>query len=415
MPTETSIQKIFLTRRGLIAMAGGIGFAAIACRGRPDDHSIATSQWAQTSGGDTGRTVRVTTLAVDGPGSLAEACRIDEPRKIVFDVGGVIDLERTTLEIPVPYVTIAGETAPEPGITLIRGGVIVKADHAVVRHLRVRPGSAGFARGSGWHCDCINVYASKHVIVDHCSLSWGTDENLSASGPPFDGDTPAEWRRNTSSRIVFSNNLIAEGLAHSTHSEGEHSKGSLVHSNVTDVLFFRNMFASNRQRNPLFNGGTSGAIINNLIFNPGTRAIMLSALPEHWQGREMVPGRLAIIGNILERGPSSLPGVAMVSATPTGLWHLYQKDNQVWNDGFLPDSLIAPHGPNLQLIPEDPYFRYPAILPSTLVRETVWRDVGARPWSRDPIDQRVVSEAEKGRGALIDSEENVGGYPRNAQ
>ena len=69
-------------------------------------------------GGKGGRIIRVTTLAKDGPGSLAEALAAKGPRIVVFEVGGAIDLARSTLDIREPYVTIAGQTAPSPGITL---------------------------------------------------------------------------------------------------------------------------------------------------------------------------------------------------------------------------------------------------------------------------------------------------------
>ncbi len=412
MAVESPFHRDFLTRREALALVGGAALAATGCDGMGRERFVEPSKGANTKGGDEARVLRVTTLAPTGPGSLTEACKVSEPRKIVFDVGGVIDLGMRKLKIPFPYLTIAGETAPEPGITLIRGGISVEADHVVIRHLRVRTGSAGAAPGSGWDCDCINVYASRHVIVDHCSLSWGTDEVLSASGPPFRGESPAEWRRNTSSNIVFSNNLIAEGLSHSTHSEGEHSKGALVNSNVTDILFLRNMFASNVQRNPLFNGGTSGAVINNYIFNPGTRAIMLGAVAGSWGTREIVPGKLAIIGNVLEPGPSSSRNLAMVSVTKTGLWQLYLKDNIVWYSRFGSRPAASPQGSNVRVLEKDMFPNYPAILPSEDVRKTVLQEVGARPSSRDANDRRLITDAEAGHGAVINSEEDVGGYPR---
>src|SRR6185436_20415800 len=82
---------------------------------------------AQTLGGRGGRIVRVTTLAATGPGSFAEAVAASGPRIVVFEVGGVIDLNTHIIEIKEPYLTIAGQTAPSPGITFIRGGMLVGA------------------------------------------------------------------------------------------------------------------------------------------------------------------------------------------------------------------------------------------------------------------------------------------------
>src|SRR5512133_2428571 len=76
-----------------------------------------------TRGGYGGRIFRVTTLSRDGAGSLAEAIRAKGPRIVVFDVAGTIDLARRSIGIINPYITIAGHTAPWPGITLVRGGI----------------------------------------------------------------------------------------------------------------------------------------------------------------------------------------------------------------------------------------------------------------------------------------------------
>src|SRR4051794_31381387 len=72
---------------------------------------------ATTPGGRGGRIIRVTTLAADGPGSLREAVEAKGPRIVVFEVGGVIDLGQKTLTIREPFLTIAGQTGPSPGIT----------------------------------------------------------------------------------------------------------------------------------------------------------------------------------------------------------------------------------------------------------------------------------------------------------
>src|SRR6185295_19311850 len=105
-------------------------------------------------------------------------------------------------------------------------------------------GSAGEAHMSGWETDSLSTRGGAHdVIVDHCSFTWATDENLSASGPRFSGDTPEQWRDGTSHRITYSNNLIAEGLANAGHAKGEHSKGSLIHDNVDGILIVGNLYA----------------------------------------------------------------------------------------------------------------------------------------------------------------------------
>src|SRR5947209_8626417 len=96
---------------------------AVAGKGSPESREarVESRFGASTSGGVAGTVLRVTTLGAEGPGSLRSALEAEEPRLIVFEVGGVIDLGGHSLEVRHPFVTIAGQTAPDPGITLIRG------------------------------------------------------------------------------------------------------------------------------------------------------------------------------------------------------------------------------------------------------------------------------------------------------
>ena len=227
---------------------------------------------AHTPGGRGGRIIRVTTLAASGPGSFAEALAASGPRIVVFEVGGVIDLGMKELRITEPFLTIAGQTAPQPGITFIRGGLTIATHDVVVRHIRMRPGDGDKPKWSGDIDAITTVRGARDVIVDHCSLTWATDENLSASSTRFLGESEQQWMEAASRRITYSNNIIAEGLANATHAKGEHSKGSLIHDHVNDMLIVGNLYAHNYERNPLFKGGARGQVINNLIYDPGQRA-----------------------------------------------------------------------------------------------------------------------------------------------
>src|SRR5215212_7283454 len=103
-----------------------------------------------------GQVIRVTTLAGGGAGSLRRAIETEGPRLIVFDVAGVIDLGGRTLTVRHPHVTIAGQTAPDPGITLIRGSLVVETNDVVVQHIAVRPGDEG-PEGKEWAPDAMGV------------------------------------------------------------------------------------------------------------------------------------------------------------------------------------------------------------------------------------------------------------------
>lgn len=372
---------------------------------------------ATTPGGRGGAIIRVTTLAAKGPGSLLEAVKAKGPRIVVFEVGGIIDLEESMVKITEPYLTIAGQTAPAPGVTLIRGGIDIATHDVVVRHIRVRPGDGGRPRLSGNDYDGISTVGGAHdVIVDHCSLTWATDENLSASGPRFNGKNPDEWREATSHRVTFSNNIIAEGLANSVHIKGEHSKGSLIHDNTSDILIVWNLYAHDKERSPLFKGGARGAIINNLIYDPGQRAIHYNLIAEEWGDHPYQTGEMAIIGNVLRGGQSTVDKLPLVTIGGSGDVALYESDN-IAADRFgnpLPMRGLYTNAPIKVLKLPAPSIPGVKPLPASQVQDYVVKNAGARNWERDHEDARVVADTIEGRGYIIDSQSEWGGYPKEA-
>jgi hypothetical protein len=371
---------------------------------------------AQTPGGRGGQIIRVTNLDAAGPGSLRAAIEADGPRIVVFEVGGVIDLGRETLRLRNPFITIAGQTAPSPGITLIRGGMDVATHDVVVQHLRIRPGSAEQGWMSGWDEDGISTVGAWNVIIDHCSLTWATDENLSASGPRFTGTTPEEWRAGTSHNITFSNNLNGESLAYSTHSKGDHSKGSLIHDNVTGLLIVGNLYAHNYERSPLFKGGVHGVIVNNLIYNPGPRAIHYNLAPEEWLAHPYEVGKMSVVGNVLRAGPSTpTDRLAFMMIGGAGDVEYYGRDNIAVDQVGEPLRMFGRYTTTSARIIQT---RRPPVwwdglvpLPAEQVQLAVLSQVGARPWDRDMRDVLLIAEVAEGRGEIIDHERQVGGYP----
>lgn len=370
---------------------------------------------AHTPGGRGGKILRVTTLAASGPGSLLAALETDGPRIVVFEVGGVIDFAQHEIKITKPYLTVAGQTAPTPGITLIRTGIDVATHDVVLQHVRVRTGSADAPKRGGWEPDAFSTLSAHDVIVDHCSMTWAIDENLSASGPRFTGKTPEEWRRGTSYRVTFSNNIIAEGLKYSTHSKGEHSKGSLIHDNASDILIVGNLYAHNYERNPLFKGGVRGMVINNLIYNPGPRAVHYNLIAEEWRGQPYQVGQMALLGNVLRGGPNTPPGLALFMLGGSGDIELYEDDNVAVDWVGRPFEKLGRYtNSSARIVP----LARPALpfnvqlLHAADVQDAVIRNAGARPWDRDPVDARIVADTIEGRGEIIDDQSQVGGYPQ---
>ncbi|MDQ7990987.1 MAG: hypothetical protein REI09_15265, partial [Candidatus Dactylopiibacterium sp.] len=320
---------------------------------------------AHTQGGLEGTVIKVTTLAGSGPGSLREAIATPGARLVVFEVGGIIDLDRQDLVVTAPQITIAGQTAPSPGITLIRGGMKIRTHDVVMQHLRIRMGDAGLPKKNGYESDVsIEGRNAWNVRIEHCSVSWGTDENLSVSGPRYDG--PA----GTARRVTLRHNIVAEGLVNATHAKGAHSMGSLIHDEVRDVLIEGNLYAHNADRNPWFKGGASGVIANNLIYNPGKWAIRLGYNPKEWEGRTPPAApRVAIVGNVLQHGADTPGTLAMIgSNAPDRQGDAWLHDNLAFTRSGQPATRVA-GGVNALAAPP---FALPAgLLAAAATREAV--------------------------------------------
>ena len=376
--------------------------------------------WAATTpGGRGGRIIRVTTLAADGTGSFKAALEAKGPRIIVFEVGGVIDMGRQTLKITEPFVTIAGQTAPSPGITLVKTGIDIATHDVVMRHIRVRTGVDGQAKMSGWEADSLSTVVAHHVVIDHCSFTWAIDENMSASGPRFTGKTPDEWRQGTSHAITFSYNLAAEGLANASHPKGEHSKGTLIHDNASEILIYRNVYAHNKERNPLLKGGAQAALVNNILYDPGERAVHYNLMALEWGDHPYQTGKLSAVSNVLRGGVSTAAGMPFLTLGGDGDLDYHGKDNIAVDRFGAPLPMFGRYGETRAKVNElaAPPVWWPGthILPARDVETHVLGHAGARPWDRDADDLRVLFFVAEGRGEIIDDERQVGGYPKMAQ
>lgn len=378
-------------------------------------HAAAAKPVDPTEGGKGGRIITVTTLDKEGPGSFTEALAAKGPRIIVFEVGGAIDLARSTINIDEPFVTIAGQTAPSPGITLLRGGIDVRTHDVKISHLRVLTGAAGQAKLSGWEADAFSTASARNVLIEHNTFMWAIDENMSASGPRFTGTSVEEWRKGTSHNIVFRLNLAAEGLADSSHPKGEHSKGSLIHDNATQIVFDRNVWAHSVERMPLVKGGAQVLMVNNLLYNPKHRAVHYNLMDLEWTGHDHVTGEITAVGNVMRGGNDTDEGLPFLMLGGDGDLAFYGADNLAVDRHGKPLPMFGRYGETRAKLIESskPLASLEGydIMPARDVETTLLRQVGARPWDRGDEEIRVLFFIAEGRGSILDSEDEVGGYP----
>jgi pectate lyase len=208
-------------------------------------------------GGRGGDVYRVVNLNDAGPGSLRQGiASATGPRTIVFDVSGTIELKKP-LVIEKSFLTIAGQTAPGDGICLKdQTFKIRKAAHIIVRYLRVRLGDENKKKPAG--IDAMTTDDIDHVIFDHLSTSWGID---SLHDLRRGGNFTLQW------------SIYAEALHDSLHEKGPHAMLSSFREVTANLTIHHNLMAGSRERHPTLGGGHKSkgdALIdfrNNVVYN----------------------------------------------------------------------------------------------------------------------------------------------------
>ncbi|HEX8141316.1 MAG TPA: hypothetical protein VF553_01895 [Pyrinomonadaceae bacterium] len=352
-----------------------------------------------TAGGRGGRVLFVTSLNDSGPGSLRAACEAEGPRIVVFRVSGLISLA-APIEVKNPYLTIAGQTAPGDGICLRNFTFIVATHDVVVRYLRSRLGDL-----SSQQADSITIGpGARNVVIDHCSATWSIDESLSLTGNV--SDVTVQWC------------LIGQSLNRSKHSKGPHGYGSLSRANGP-VSWHHNLWAHNNARNPRL-GDNYGRppfptfdVRNNVIYDYGDIASGLT------QGVLKVN----YVANYIKPGPSSHAATPIRVGSPSDL-RFYIRDNIFeGNDPLTKDNsrffdpVVIGGKRQVQTVAE-PFVAQPVhTLSAKEAYEAVLASVGASLPRRDTVDARIVDEVRQRKGQIIDSQQQVGGWPeyRSAQ
>lgn len=322
------------------------------------------------------------------PGSLRAACAAQGPRTIVFAVSGTMHLKES-LRITEPFVTIAGQTAPGDGICLADHDLSIRDTHdVIVRYLRVRPGDVAQKE-----LDALSVYRSQNVIIDHCSVSWSSDETLSVTG---------EGCTNVTVQWCF----ITESLNRSVHAKGEHGYGSLIRTDG-DVTYHHNLYAHHKTRCP--RPGTYGSerggcleFVNNIIYDWRS--------PAGYTSEDKAT--MDYIGNFLRRGPSTTDKGRIFSVGGQGTT-LYLAGNVLeGDDAGLNDNWKWIAHAELATRSAVPVTNGTVRAePATIALERVLAEGGASRPRRDAVDERIVREVRTGGGRIIDSQAEVGGWP----
>jgi hypothetical protein len=340
------------------------------------------------------RIYRVKTLSDSGRGSLRDCISQRGPRICLFEVSGEIPL-RSILRIRHPYLTIAGQSAPKPGITVTLGGLSIETHDVLVQHLAIRPGDRREGVPPRFR-DGISIGAPNpnsvyNVVLDHLSLTWAIDENLSTA---YDGTRD----------ITIAHSLIAEGLHNSIHPKGPHSKGVMIGNNSQRITLYQNVIAFNEERNPYIKPGSSVEMLNNIVYGWGPRGgWSLCNLSNNDGSRN--PVRLTFIGNVYIPGPWSFIAPPIYANVLAPSSRVYVDDNSLmvttststdpWSIAALDEETFRAEVPPISSEGITP-------LRSQLVPEQVIASVGSRPSQRSKIDRRIIADIQHRQGSIKD-------------
>ena len=198
------------------------------------------------TGGRGGVVKHVTNLNNSGTGSFRWAVSGSEKKIVVFDVAGVIPLDA---DVTIgANTTIAGQTAPYPGITL-RYRTLRISNNVIMRYIRARRGQE---KDHNDGADAIWDRQKTGIILDHCSFSWSIDEVASF----YDNNNfTMQWC------------TIAESLNNAGHGKGAHGYGGIWGGKLAS--FHHNLIAHTSNRSPRFNGARYGwtGYTNNYLYD----------------------------------------------------------------------------------------------------------------------------------------------------
>jgi len=401
--------------------------------------AIHANQHAAYLGEEKTTVYRVTNLNTEGRGSLREALEAIGPRTVVFEVSGNIDFTPFGgLGITNPYITVAGQTAPSPGITLKGCELGIGTHDVVLQHIRIRAGDMidpkrPLKNQAGWtqfsERDCVKVGGDR-IVIDHCTFSWATDELVQTRA------------RN----VTFRRNLFAEALNSTKHHKGSHSKALLIldqgsrdkvvpeeQRDSRYVAVIDNLFAFNADRHPAMQGGARVVVANNFIYCAMARPFIgatLSVTPEGGSRGGLMLASL--VGNHFDRVPRALRVIVRnntVAKIYLGeLVYTYNDESGKLINEHITDPWTAPHMlvfrewmgkpvTPLKAKVDAPPITIPdyKVKPSREVRAFALANAGARPADRDPADARVVQLVRDRKGKIAETLDDVGGWPELAE
>ena len=358
---------------------------------------------AYTPGGRGGKVIVVTSLADEGPGTFREACETGGARIIVFNVSGVIRLS-SPIHLRAPYVTIAGQTSPGDGVCLTGASFLIDTHDVVIRHMRFRRGAQDVA----FRDDAIGGNPVGNIMIDHCSASWGLDENMSIYRHVYNRDETGHGLKLPTVNITIQNSVFSEAMDTYNHAFG----GTIGGHNC---MFARNLFASNISRNCSVGMNEGFNFVNNVTFNWWNRSVdggdntsLFNIINNYFKPGPITPLDKPISYRILkpesgrDKSKALSFGKAYVSGNIVHGNKKVTKDN--WNGGVqLADDVKEEEFLNKIRVNEPFPMPHVTIMPAQKAYNFVMENVGANFPKRDAVDARIVKSVQTGKAIYVEN------------
>lgn len=363
-------------------------------------------------GGRGGDVYHVTNLDDSGPGSLRQGIDTAEgPRTIIFDVSGNIRLKDELRLEDKAFITIAGQTAPGDGITLCDQKLSLSKSHdIIIRYIRLRLGDKTKDRQGH---DALTTNNIDNLMMDHVSLSWAVDGTHDLKRG---GNFTLQWC------------LMGEALHHSIHPEGAHAMLGSYRQPTGNLTLHHNVFTTSRDRHPTLGSGGKdkdnlGHLVdfrNNIIYN-------WSKMSETGSGTTNFCDNMVVaINNVWRPGPESDPRFQPISikgnqpAAACGYMsgNIFEghddwtRDNYAalnferWRKSYAYRGTLADWKKPMPDLGADA----PVTQSAMEAIDLVLKNAGAS-LHRDAVDERLVNNIRNRTGKLIDSQDEVGGWP----
>ena len=348
-------------------------------------------------GGRGGKVLVVTNLDDSGEGSLRWACEQGGARIVVFNVAGIIRL-KTPISVRAPYITIAGQTAPGDGVCVAGESFEIDTHDVVIRHMRFRRGETNVGRRD----DSFGGNPVGNIMIDHCSNSWGSDENISFYRHMYDPEDGSQARKYPAVNVTIQNTISSQALDSYNHAFGSTLGGE-------NASFMRNLWANNAGRNPSIGWNGVFNFVNNVLFNWVHRSVdggdytaLYNMINNYYKPGPLTPKDSPVGHRILkpESGRSKLPYKQFGRVYAAG--NIVEGNERVtrdnWDGGIQVQDLPNTGEYTKAIRWNRPFpMPYISIMPTQEAYEFVLANAGATVPKRDIVDERLMEQIRTGK------------------